>query len=33
MADHEITIKLRDAETKLATLMSDLQARDTESPD
>ena len=30
MADHEITIKLRDAETKLATLMSDLQARDTE---
>jgi hypothetical protein len=30
MADHEITIKLRDAENKLATLMSDLQARDTE---
>ena len=30
MADHEITIKLRDAENKLATLMGDLQARDTE---
>ncbi len=30
MADHEFTIKLRDAENKLATLMSDLHARDTE---
>lgn len=30
MADKEITIQLRDAENKLATLMSDLQARDTE---